>query len=328
MHRVLVTANAFAASGPEAAGPLRQAGVEVVHAPRMGPLREEEVLPLLDGVDALIASNDAYTARVLAAVPRLKAICRWGVGLDGIDLDAATARGIVVTNTPGGNTQAVADYVLGLMLNVARPLCEGRSTLSAGGWRERRGVEVWEKTLGIVGFGAIGRAVCQRARGFAMRVLAYDPYAPSVAVEQLGAEPTPLADLLARSDFVTLHASLTPETKRMIAERELRAMKTTAFLINAGRGDLVDEDALRRALDEGWIAGAGLDCFSVEPLPPGHPLAAHPRCFATPHNAFNTVEAAARINHEVVEQVLDVLQGRRPRHVVNPRVYERAVPGR
>jgi D-3-phosphoglycerate dehydrogenase len=322
MPRLLITANAFAVSGPEATAPLTAAGVEVVPAPKMGPLTEEELIPLLAEVEVVVASSDAYTARVLASAPRLKGIVRWGVGVDSIDLAAATARGVVVVNAPGTNTQAVADYTFGLMLNLARRLCEGRKVMEAGGWREGRGVELWGKTLGVVGFGAIGRAVGRRGLGFDMRVLAYDPYLPASAIEAAGAEPAALPHLLREADFVTLHATLTPASRHMIDEAALRSMKPAAYLINAGRGALVDETALLRALDEGWIAGAGVDAYVQEPPPADHPLRRHPRCFATPHNAFNTVEVAERTNRIVVEAVLAILGGRRPAHVLNLEVYE------
>jgi phosphoglycerate dehydrogenase-like enzyme len=323
VHRILVTARAFSVCCPGASEPLTAAGMEVVHAPQMGPLREEQIVPLLDGVDAVVASSDAYTARALAAAPRLKGIVRWGVGIDSIDLEAATRHGVVVANVPGANTESVADYTFGLLLNLARPFCEGRAAMAAGEWRQEPGVEVWRKTIGIVGFGAIGRAVGRRARGFSMRVLAHDPYARPDAFAAEGAEPVSLPDLLREADFVTLHAMLTPETRGMIDQAALRSMKPTAYLVNAGRGALVDESALRLALEEGWIAGAGIDCYVDEPATAEHPLVRHPRCFATPHNAFNTAEVSERINGIIAEQVLDILRQRRPRYPVNPDVYRR-----
>ncbi len=323
MSRVLVTANAFVVSGEAAAAPLREAGLEVVHAPRMGPLAEEEALAALQqsGAGLVIASADAYTDRVMAGAPALRGIVRWGVGVDAIDLEAATTRGVVVANTPGTNTQAVADYVLGLMLVLARPLCEGRVKLASGGWYELRGVELYRKTLGIVGFGAIGQAVARRARGFDMRLLAYDPHVSDDAFARAGADRATLTDLLRQADLVTLHAALTPESRGMLGAAELGLMKPGAYLINAARGGLLDEDALIRALDEGRLGGAGLDCFATEPLPAEHPLRRHPRCFGTPHNAFNTVETAERTNRLVAEAVIDLYSGRRPRFVVNPEVY-------
>src|SRR5439155_7468582 len=173
--RILVTANAFMESGDAAAGPLLEAGAEVVPAPRAGPLPEEELKACLVGYDAVIASSDPYTRSVLTASPRLRLIARWGVGVDNVDLAAATERGIAVANTPGLTTEAVADYTFAMLLALARRICPARELMAAGGWGEFRGVDVFRKCLGIVGFGAIGRAVARRAAGFSMRILAYDP---------------------------------------------------------------------------------------------------------------------------------------------------------
>lgn len=315
--RVLVTANAFLESGEAAAGPLRQAGAEIVPAPRAGPLPEAELIPSLDGCDAVVASSDPYTRAVLQASPRLRLIARWGVGVDSIDLAAATQRGVLVANTPGLTTEAVADYTFAMMLALARRLCPARERMAAGGWGEFRGVDVWRKCLGIVGFGAIGRAVARRAAGFSMRILAYDPNLSEEAVTAAGARPASLPELLAEADFVTLHAALTPATASMIDAAALRAMKPNAFLINAARGGLIDEAALLRALQEGWIAGAALDVYVAEPLPAEHALRRLPNCLALPHNAFNSVETAAAVNRAVVENVLAVMRGEPPPGLVN-----------
>jgi D-3-phosphoglycerate dehydrogenase len=315
--RVLVTANAFIESGEAGARPLVLAGAEIVAAPRPGPLPETEIRHLLKGFDAVIASSDPYTRAVLAASPRLKLIARWGVGIDTIDLETATEFGIAVTNAPGATTEAVADYTFAMILALARHLCPARELMASGGWGEFRGVEVWRKCLGVIGFGAIGRAVARRAAGFAMSVLAFDPHVAPKQVREAGARPASLPELLAEADFVTLHAALTAETTDMIDATALRRMKRSAYLINAGRGRLVDEAALQRALEEDWIAGAALDVYTEEPLPSEHPLRRLPRCLALPHNAFNTVEAAAAVNRSVVENVHAVMRGERPPGLVN-----------
>jgi len=315
--RVLVTANAFMESSDAAAGPLIEAGAEIVMAPRAGPLPEGELRRCLEGCDAVIASSDPFTRAVLAASPQLRLIARWGVGVDNIDLGAATERGVAVANAPGLTTEAVADYAFTMMLALARCLCPARELMAAGGWGEFRGVDVWRKTLGIVGFGAIGRAVTRRAAGFSMRILAYDPRVSPDEVAAAGARPVSLRELLAEADFITLHAALTPDTVGLIDAAALRAMKPTAYLINAARGRLVDEAALLRALQEGWIAGAALDVYAEEPLPPAHPLRRLPGCLALPHNAFNTVETAAAVNGAVVDNILAVMRGERPPGLVN-----------
>jgi phosphoglycerate dehydrogenase-like enzyme len=288
------------------------AGAEIVPAPRPGPLPEEELTPCLAGCDAVIASSDPYTHAVLQASPRLRLIARWGVGVDSIDLAAATESGVFVANTPGLTTEAVADYTFAMILALARRLCPARELMAAGGWGEFRGVDVWRKSLGIVGFGAIGRAVARRAAGFSMSILAHDPHVAEDAVRAAGARPVSLTQLLAEADFVTLHAALMPETAGLIDEAALRAMKPTAFLINAARGGLIDEAALLRGLQGDWIAGAALDVYTDEPLPPTHPLRRLPNCLALPHNAFNSVETAAAVNRAVVENVLAVMRGEPP----------------
>lgn len=315
--RVLVTANAFVESGEAAARPLVEAGAAVVPSPRPGPLPVPELLRCLEGCDAVIASSDPYTRGVLCACPRLKLIARGGVGFDNVDLDAATELGVAVANAPGATTEAVADYSFAMMLALARRLFPARELMLAGGWGEFRGVDLWRKCLGVVGFGAIGRAVARRAKGFDMSVLAFDPGLTPDAIKAAGAEPVSLLELLARADFVSLHAAVTPESAGMIDAAALRGMKPTAYLINAARGRLIDESALLQALREEWIAGAALDVYTQEPLPPDHPFRRLPNCLALPHNAFNTAETAAAVNGAVVENVLAVMRGDLPPGLVN-----------
>jgi D-3-phosphoglycerate dehydrogenase len=319
---LVVTANAFRESAPAVEAPARAAGAEIVYPPRMGPLPEEELVAALRDADAVIASSDPYTGAVLDACPRLCVISRWGTGYDTVDVDACTARGVVACNAPGLNVDAVADYVLAAMLALARDLPRQAAVMRAGGWAEVRGVELFRKTVGIVGFGAIGQRVARRAGGFDCRVLAYDPFLSPEQIATRGAEAADLETLFAEADWVTLHATLTPESHGMISEALLRRMKPTAYFINAARGGLVDEPALIRALTEGRLAGAALDAFAVEPLPADHPLRGLANCLSTPHSAFNTVEAAASTNLAVVEHVLAALRGERPRTVLNPEVFD------
>jgi phosphoglycerate dehydrogenase-like enzyme len=319
---VLITANAFRESADAAEASLRDAGGEVLYPTPMGPLPKDALLPHLQRADAVIASTDPYTGDVLDACPRLRTVVRWGTGYDSVDVAACTERGVVACNAPGLVVQAVADHVFLVMLAMARRLPHQTAVMRAGSWEEVRGVELWQKTIGIIGFGAIGRAVARRAAGFDCRVLAYDPLIPPETLQGHGVEAVGLEQLFRDSDFVTLHASLTPETRGMVGERLLRLMRPGAFFVNAARGPLVDEAALIRALTEGWIAGASVDTFAQEPLPGDHPLRSLPSCLATPHSAFNTVEAAAATNRAVADQVLAVLLGERPRYPLNPEVFE------
>lgn len=320
---VLCTANAFRESGEAAEAPLRAAGGEILYSPRMGPLPAEELIPWLRQADAVIAATDPYDDEVLAACPRLKAVVRWGTGYDSVDLDACTRHGVVACNAPGLNVEAVADHVFAVMLALARRLPEQMDVMRGGQWREVRGTELFRKTLGLVGFGAIGRAVARRARGFECQVLAYDPFLHPEAVREAGAIPASLDTVFSDADFVSIHASLTPENRGMVGAELLTAMKPTAYFINAARGPLVDETALVGVLEQGRIAGAALDAFAVEPLPESHPLRTLPNCLCTPHSAFNTVEAVAAINGALAEQILAVLRGERPRFLLNPAVWDR-----
>jgi phosphoglycerate dehydrogenase-like enzyme len=321
--RLLVTARAFWDNGEAAEDTLRAAGFEVAHSPTPGPYSADALAPLLEPFDAVIAGNDSYTEALFAACPRLVVVSRWGIGTDAVDLEAAARAGVVVTNTPGTTTEAVADYTFALMLGIARRIAEGDGLMRAGGWGELPGTLVRGKTLGLVGFGQIGQAVARRAAGFDMHVLAHDPYEErSNAEGRPPAEFVSLDDLLARSDFVSLHAAVTAETRGMFGAEQLGRMRPTAYLINTARGALVQEDALVEALSAGRIAGAALDVYGAEPLASDHPLRSAPRCLLTPHNAFNAVETARATSMKAAENVLDIWRGERPPTVRNPAVWE------
>ena len=308
--RVLITARAFFSAGRQAAEPLLARGIEVVRAPRFGPLSEDELIAALRGCAGVIASSDPYTARVFAAVPELRIIARTGVGYDSIDLPAATAHGVAVVITPGRIAETVADFAFGQMLALARRLPEASELMRRGGWAaELPGTDVWGRCLGVVGMGAVGAAVAARARGFAMRVLGCDPGLSPEAITARGAEPVPLHQLLAAADFVTLHAALTPGSRRLIGADALALMKPSAYLINTARGGLVDADALLEALDAGRLAGAALDAFDQEPLPAEHPLRQAPRCLLSPHIAFSTRQNSLDMSRRAAEAAARVVTG-------------------
>jgi len=321
-HRVLVTAPGFGRVGNEAMHVLQQASCDVDVYGNEATLKEADILPLVEQVDAIMAGAEPITARVIAAAPRLKVIARRGVGYDAVDLAAATARGVVVTTTVGVLSEAVADHAFALMLAVARQIPEFHRKVKAGVWDRTPTLEVFGKTLGIVGFGAIGRAVARRGAGFGMRLLAYDIIADTTTAAALGVDLCPLDVLLTESDFVTLHVPLSPATRGLIGDETLRRMKPTAILINTSRGDTVDEPALLRALREGRIAGAGLDVFHDEPLLDFSLVELH-NVVATPHVAAHTIDTQARVERAAAESIVAVLKGARPSHVVNPEVYDR-----
>lgn len=322
--KILVTAQApsVEAVGGRALAGLRDAGCTVVHAPKYGPLTEAELLPQLSGMDAVIAGMDQFTEAVLgsAEAEQLKIISRWGIGIDAVNLDAAARHGIIVANTPGMLNEAVADYAMGLLLALARRIPEGACQLREGHWDGIWGPDLSGKTLGLVGCGGIGQAVARRARGFNMRLLGCDP-APPEEARALGIAFVPLRQLLAESDFVSLHSALTPETRGLIGESELREMKPEARLINTARGAILDEVALARALRENWIAGAALDVFRTEPLPADDPLRSAPNLLITPHLASLGYESGARVSAAAAGAILEARAGRRPRWVANPEVF-------
>ena len=323
--KVLITARALSIEpvGGLALARLQDADCELIHAPKYGPLTGAELLPQLPGIDAILAGMDHFTAEVLASkqAEQLKIISRWGVGYDAVDLPAAARQGIVVGYTPGLLNEAVADYAMAMLLAMARRIPQGWRSLQEGKWDSEWGPDLGGKTLGLVGCGGIGQAVAKRARGFDMRLLGCDP-APSPEAERLGIEFVSLDRLLAESDFVSLHSALTPETRGLIGEAQLRAMKPGAMLINTARGAVLDETALARALNERWIAGAALDVFVVEPLPAGHALHSVPNLLLTPHQASLGYGSGAKVSAAAVDAILDVRAGRRPRWVANPDVYQ------
>ena len=322
MARVFVTARAFWVSGIKAISRLEAAGWTIHQASKAGPLPEDELIEQMQECDAVIASSDPYSARVFAACPQLQIVSRCGVGIDSVDVAAATAAGVVVTNTPGAMTDAVADYTFALMLSLCRRIVEGDNLMRAGGWGEYPGVLVFGKTLGLVGMGQIGQGVLRRARGFAMQILAYDPLlaASADAANFPDVRFVDLETLLQESDFVSVHAPNLPETKGMFGAAQFALMKQSAYFINTARGALVDEAALVAALHGGEIAGAATDVYSVEPLPSDHPLRSAPRCVITPHNAFNAVEAAAAMSLISAQNLLDLKAGAIPQGVCNPAV--------
>ncbi len=291
---------------PAAVQIFKDRGVEVDVKPS---LSKEELAAIIGAYDGLaIRSNTKVTADLLKHATRLKVVGRAGIGVDNVDIPAATARGIIVMNTPFGNSITTAEHAVALMFALAREIPAANASTHAGKWEKNRfmGVELTGKILGIVGCGNIGSIVAERALGLRMKVLAFDPYlSPERAVE-LGVVKADLDTLLARADIITLHTPLTDKTRNIISAEAIAKMKKGVRVINCARGGLVDEAALKAALDSGHVAGAALDVFEVEPAK-AHPLFGHERVVATPHLGASTTEAQENVALQVAEQISDYL---------------------
>lgn len=275
---------------------------------------------LTDADALLVRSETRVTAAMLDAAPRLRVIGRAGAGVDTIDVPAATARGIVVVNAPGGNAVAAAEHTLALMFALARRVAAADAALKRGEWARSRyvGTELTGKMLGLIGLGRVGNEVARRALGLDMRVLVFDPYVPDDHVRRSGLEPAADLDaLLEASDFVSLHVPLTEATRGILNAERLARLRPSAFVVNCARGGLVDRDALLAALDAGRLAGAAIDVFESEPVDPDDPLPRHPKVVATPHLGASTVEAQANVAEQVAHEVLAVLDGRPAQFAVN-----------
>lgn len=311
---------------PEAAlGPLRAAAEVRLWEDDLPPSPAELVELLRGCAGALTMVTDRIDAALLDAAPGLRVVSTFAVGYDNIDVAAATARGVVICNTPGVLTEATADATFSLLLAAARRIPEGIAYVRDGEWRAWRpmvllGRDIHAATLGIVGLGRIGRAVARRARGFEMRVLYHGRARQPDAERALGVEYAPLDELLAASNFVSLHCALTPATRGLIGAREFGIMRPDAILINAARGPVVDTDALVAALRDGQIGGAALDVTDPEPLPADHPLIGLPNAIVVPHTASSTVATRDRMADLAARNILAVLGGTPPPAIVNPAV--------
>lgn len=276
------------------------------------PLPSEQLAALLPGVDGYIAGLDAIDAAALNAAGSLRVIARYGVGTDNVDLAAARARGIVVTNTPGANAGAVAELAVTLMLLLARPVISASAATRDGGWPRTSGLSLGGKTVGLVGFGAIGRAVARLLSGFGCRLMTSDPWCNLNRAAELGVAVVDLDELLAVSDFVSLHAPVTTETRGLVNASFLARMKPGASLVNTARGELVDESALYKALVSGHLRGAALDAFAVEPPAADNPLLTLPNVIATPHMGAHTDGATTMMGRMALADCLAVLRGEAP----------------
>lgn len=297
---------------------LLNAGFEVIHASSPEPSVVAKEIVDCDGV---IVRTAPFTAEIIRSAPKLKVIARHGVGVDNIDVEEASRHGIYVVNTPNANALSVAEATVAFILALAKKLKEMDVATRRGEFKIRdlfSTMDIDGKVLGIIGLGRIGSLVAKKCQAaFSMKVLAFDPYIDPARAFELGVELVSLERLLKESDFVTIHVPLTPETKGMIGEAQLRLMKPTAYIINVARGPIWDELAVLKAVEEGWIAGAATDVFVEEPPKPDHPFFKCEKILLTPHNAALTKECVVRMAEGAAQGVIEVLTGKRPSFPVN-----------
>jgi D-3-phosphoglycerate dehydrogenase len=287
---------------------------------------EEEIIALAEEADAVLNCYAKMTARVIERLKRCRIIARYGIGVDNVDLAAAGKAKILVTNVPDYCIDEVSDHALALLLALARRIVAADVAVKAGAWDvvAHAGIHrLRGRTLGLIGFGKIAKALVSKVRPLGMRVLVYDPYLEPMIIAHQGAEAVSLDKLLAEADAISIHVPLSPETRNIIGQRELARMKSTAFVINTSRGGIVDEQALAVALKENRLEGAALDVLSTEPPPPDHPLRQAPNVILTPHLSFYSRESVIELQTKAAEEVARALRGESPRSPVNPEVLTR-----
>ena len=285
----------------------RAEGIEVENAPGLDP---DVLLEKIQEADALIIrSGTKVTSEVINAGDRLAVVGRAGIGVDNVDVPAASARGVVVMNTPGGNTVTTAEHAIALLVALARHIPQATASMKAGKWEKKKfvGLELYNRTLGVIGLGNIGRIVAEKAKGLGMKIVAFDPFLSDEAAAKLDVEPVTFEELLSRSDIITVHVPRTKDTTGLLGREAFSKVKPGVLLVNAARGGIVDEEALLEALDSGQVGGAALDVFVEEPPPADHPLLGHPNLICTPHLGASTEQAQVNVAIAVAEQVRDFL---------------------
>ena len=288
---------------------------------------EEELIRFGNEFDGIIGmAREKFPRKVLEASKRLKVYSKYGIGVDHVDVKAATDNGIIVSNATGVNSIAVAEYTITLMLGVLKKVCHNDKLIRNGGWREESsiGVELSNKTIGLVGLGAIGKQVVKRMRGWDDKILAFDPYVSPETAAQLGVNIVDWETLFTSSDVISLHIPLTPETKGIVSEKEFNMMKNSSIIINTTRGKTIDEKALIKALQTRQISGAGLDVFDKEPINSDNPLLSMDNVILAPHTAGWSDEALKGIAKQAARNCIQALSGEKPDFVVNPQVLEKS----
>ena len=313
---VLVTPRSFGRDDPAIRRELEAAVGEVRYSRQGRPLQSAELSAELADVDGLIAGLDEIDRAVFTSAPRLRVVARYGVGVTNVDLQAAAERGVVVTNTPGANAEAVAELAIGFIFALARSIPAAQRATAAGEWPSIRGTEVGGKTVGILGLGNIGRAVARRAVGLGCTVVAHDPYVDAGVGPELGIRLAVQDEVVAEADFLTLHLPATTDSRGLVNHAFLARMRKGAYLVNTARGELIVEHDLLQALEDGHLRGAALDTLQAEPPDRDNPLLHRSDVIVTPHIGARTVEATQAMGRMAVRELLAVLEGKTPRYAV------------
>ena len=320
--RVLITSSHFDVECQDALKLFEEHGIEVVPSGTKLPyLTVEELVKLVPDVDGCISGIDNWCAEVFEASDRLKAVAKFGVGCDNFDQKAAAEHGVYVLNAPGGNANAVAELTVGFILAGLRNVDYLHNALKEGEWKRAMGYELMGKTVGLFGFGDIARRVAKKLSGMDVTIIACDKYPNEEKAKELGVTFVSADELLARSDVVSLHVPNLPENENIMNAEAFAKMKQDAFFVNTARGVLVDEDALYQALKSGHLFGAALDVFKKEPVDPSNPLLSLPNVIATPHTASETHESYRDVGLMTAQGIIDVLEGREPKHWVNKKYF-------
>jgi len=314
--KILITPRSFASFSDKSLKMLAERNYKIERNNTGRPYEKEEMLKLIKDVDGIIIGIDELSAVIIEKANKLKVISKYGTGLDNIDINVATNKKIIVTNTPTANVDAVADLAFGLILSFARRIPEADKKTKSGKWGKIIGKSVWEKTIGIIGLGKIGKQVAKRAKGFDMNILAFDIVKDKKSAKKYGIKYVKLEKLLRKSDYITIHIPLNYATQNMISYEELEKIKESAFLINTSRGGIVNEEALYDALKNNKLRGAALDVYKNEPLRES-PLTELDNVIMTPHISAYTEEAIENMSIQAAQNLIDVLEGREPQNRVN-----------
>lgn len=313
---VLVTPTSYGRNDDALKTRLESLVGEVTYNTTGKPLTSEDLQAILPGVDGYIAGLDVIDDAALAIADQLQVVARYGVGYSNVNLDAAKAKGIVVTNTPAANAKSVAELTIALLMNLMRPVIDAANDTRKGGWMRTTGVSVDGKTVGLIGLGAIGREVARRLQGFDCKIIAFDVTYDNAFIEQYNIQTASIDELLPVSDVVSMHVPVLDATRNMVDEAFVGKMKAGSYLINTARGELIDEDALLSALERGHIKGAAMDAFQTEPPGAAHPLLQLPQVIPTPHMGAHTDGASNMMGWMAFDNCIAVLKGENPLHPV------------